>query len=536
MHFNLTHLAYSNTGFFSALVNDYLKGSPFLQDFYTYTPDPEGINKAIAERSKFSINRERLANILEKQYEALPASAPVQNNIASLRREHTYTICTAHQPNLMTGYLYFIYKIVHAIKLAEELNKLHPDKHFVPVYYMGSEDNDLDELGTFRYEDKKFVWNADGQSGAVGRMTTASLKDLINDLFKVLGPPGKNLEELKKLITTAYVKHPTISSATQYLVHELFGQYGLIVLNPDEGLLKKSIIPILKNDLTDHTPYKLATACIDKLSAYYKAQAHPRQINLFYLADNIRERIERAGGRWQVVNTEIEWTEDELLAELEAHPERFSPNVILRGLFQEAILPNIAFIGGGAEVAYWLQLKPLFDYFNIFYPVVLLRQSVMWANAAAAKLRKQLGLSIDDIFQDEADLVKRYIMSHSGDNWQTGEEAATTEKLLQQLKQKAVALDPTLRSSAEAALTKIKHQLQVLEKKMYRAEKRKMQTELGRINKLKRLLFPNNSLQERYENFLPYYLQYGKEYIAILKDSMQPLETQFLIIEEAPNP
>lgn len=529
---SFTHLPYSDTGYFSNLVTDYLKGTEELQQFYTYAPDAQGIEQAIADRAKYSVNRQLLVELLRKQYSALPASDAVNKNMELLLRDNTFTICTAHQPNLMTGYLYFIYKIVHTIKLAEELNGKHPDKQFVPVYYMGSEDNDLDELGTFRYEGKKFVWEADGQTGAVGRMSTASLKPLLDELFKLLGPPGDNLKELKTILKEAYLQHQDISSATQYLVHQLFGRYGLIVLNPDEDEFKRCILHILKDDLLIHSALPLATDAINRLSIHYKAQAHPRQINLFYLKDNIRERIERQGDVWTVVNTDITWTEQELLAELEAHPGRFSPNVILRGLFQESIMPNVVFIGGGAEVAYWLQLKDIFNHFDVFFPAILLRQSAMWIDAKAAKLRKELGLSIAELFRKEPDLVKDYILANSSDEWQTNGEAIIMEQAIARLKEKAEALDPTLRSSADAVLTKIKYQLQVLEKKMYRAEKRKMQVQLARIAKLRALIFPNGSLQERYDNFLPYFLQHGHEYTDFIKEGTSAMNTGFLVIEE----
>ncbi|MGN6566612.1 MAG: bacillithiol biosynthesis cysteine-adding enzyme BshC [Flavipsychrobacter sp.] len=530
---SFTHLPYSDTGSFSHLVTDYLNNSINLQDFYEYAPNKEGMLAAIEKRSKYPVDRKVLVATLSKQYEQLPKHEKVEQNLQLLAAENTYTICTAHQPNLLTGYLYFIYKILHAIKLAEELKALLPDKNFVPVYYMGSEDNDLDELGTFRYNGDKYVWKANGQSGAVGRMNTEGLKPLFGELFKLFGPPGEHLDRLKDMITKAYLQHETIGQATQYLVNELFGQYGLIILDPDEAAFKRCIIHIMKDDLLHETAYSIVSEQIEKLSVHYKAQAHPRPINLFYLNDQLRERIERKDGHWRVVNTEIIWTEEELMQEMEAHPERFSPNVILRGLLQESILPDVAFIGGGAEVAYWLQLKSLFAHYHVFYPAILLRQSVLWVEPAAAKLRDGLKLSVQDIFKPEVVLVREYVTANSNDDWQTANETTEIEKILNSLKQKASSLDPTLRSSAEAVTTKIKHQLEVLEKKMLRAEKRKMHTQLQKISRLKATLFPNNSLQERVENFSTYYLLHGNSFLDTLKDAMQPFRSEFLVVEQA---
>jgi len=524
-------LPYSDTGHFSRLVTDYLAKEPALGNFYAYYPDAEGLSEAIKQRSQFPVDRKILVDTLTKQYESLPKHEAVEKNLALLGDKNTFTVCTAHQPNLLTGYLYFIYKIVHAIKLAEELKQLHPANNFVPVYYIGSEDNDLDELGTFRYGDKKFVWDGGGQTGAVGRMSTKTLKPLLDELFKLLGPPGTGLDELKEMLTQAYLQQSTIAKATQYLVNELFGRFGLIVLDPDEAAFKRVILPVMKDDLLHQTAYPIVTQQAEKLEEHYKVQANPRPINLFYLQDGLRERIEKKGDKWQVLNTAIEWDEAALLAELDAHPERFSPNVILRGILQESILPDVAFIGGGAEVAYWLQLKPLFNHYKVFYPAVLLRQSVLWISPVQGKMVSQLQFTLKDIFKPEGELVKEYVTRNSSDDWQTGKEDAAMEKILAALKQKAGSIDPTLSRSSDAVLTKIKYQLQVLEKKMLRAEKRKMQVQLDRIERMKSSLFPNGGLQERIENFAAYYLQYGKEYFDVLKDAMQPLGAQFLILE-----
>ncbi len=309
-----------------------------------------------------------------------------------------------------------------------------------------------------------------------------------------------------------------------------------MVLDPDEAAFKEAIVPIIKDDLLQHTANGIVSTQAELLSQQYKSQAYPRDINLFYLHDNLRERIEKSGGTWTVLNTDITWTEDELLAELEAHPERFSPNVILRGLLQESILPNVAFIGGGAEVAYWLQLKELFTHYKVFYPAILLRQSVLWIEPKAAALQQKLDISTKELFQSYEELAKAHVSDNSKHNLSTADEQNTFEAVIRQLKEKAISLDPTLGASAEAALARIKHQLTVLEQKMLRAEKRKHDTELQRIAKLKNMLFPNNSLQERIENFIEYYPLYGQSFIDTVVSSIIPLKNEFLVIEGQSGP
>jgi bacillithiol biosynthesis cysteine-adding enzyme BshC len=511
-------------------VLDYLEGKAALQSLYCFRPDERGLRQAIEARKNYPVDRSTLVEVLQQQYRHLPYRQEVDQAITLLSEENTFTVCTAHQPNLATGYLYFVYKILHAIRLARELKQQHPDCHFVPVYYMGSEDADLDELGTFRFGDRKFVWNADGQTGAVGRMNTASLAPLLEELVSMFGPPGEEAETLRHLLREAYLRHDNIARATHYLVHELFGKYGLVVIDPDDARLKRSFISVMEEDLLIHTAEQKVSATVNKLSDLdYKAQAYPRSINLFYLKDKLRERIEATGERWRVLNTDISWDKDSLLHELHAHPERFSPNVMLRPLYQETILPNVAFIGGGAEVSYWLQLQSLFAHHRIFYPAILLRQSVMWVSKAQQALKQKTGLDYETLFLSKAEAARVFIAAHH--TWTLTREHDQLEVLFAALREKATVADSTLTRSADAILARMKHLLASLEGKMLRALKRKETTSLTQIERLQDQLFPGGGLAERTENFMPYFLEYGPAFFDVLLNAINPLRTSFLIIE-----
>src|SRR5882762_9283056 len=157
-------LPYSNTDFFSTIITDYISGSNLLQPFYKHSVTIEGIKAAIEERKKYSTNRKALVAVLQKQYAGFTLTAKQQFNIEQLNNENCFTITTAHQPNIFTGHLYFIYKILHTVKLAEELTLKMPGSNFVPVYYMGSEDADLEELGHIFINGEKQEWQT-GQTG-----------------------------------------------------------------------------------------------------------------------------------------------------------------------------------------------------------------------------------------------------------------------------------------------------------------------------------------------------------------------------------
>ncbi len=376
---SISHIPYQETGFYSKTILDYLDKSETLQPFYKHDVSLPGLKAAIAERNTFMQNREVLVNALRGQYKDLKLSAEVDKNISLLLQPNTYTITTAHQPVIFTGPLYFAYKILHAVKLAQYMAQHNPDCNFVPVFYMGSEDADLDELGTFQVDGKQYKWKTQ-QTGAVGRMLVdnafLSLMDELHNQIAVL----EHGEEMSSIFKQCYRAGITIQQATLELVNELFGKYGVVVLIADHPELKRLLAPVMQKELTEQFSHTIVEKTICRLSEYYKVQAGGRELNLFYLFENHRERIEKEGEGFIVQNLDIRFTLDEILEELQNHPERFSPNVILRGVLQETILPNIAFIGGGGEMAYWLELKEVFQAAGVPYPVLVLRNSFLFAD------------------------------------------------------------------------------------------------------------------------------------------------------------
>jgi len=512
MEFTAEYIPYGETGAFSKIVTDYVSGAEALRPFYLHTPNLAGIKAAIEARKAFNTNRNLLVTQLEQQYANTPTNQAVTNNIQLLKEANTFTICTAHQPNIFTGHLYFVYKILHAVKLAAYLNTELPQYRFVPVYYMGSEDADLQELGEVTIDGMTYHWQTP-QTGAVGRMV---VDDALLQLLQAMAgqllvlPHGA---EIMQLLQNCYTKGTTIEQATFQLVNELFASYGLVVLLPDNAALKQSMLPLFQDDLLHHTAVDIVTRTSDLLAKDYKAQAYPRPINLFYLGEGSRERIEKTDSGYQVLNTDIAFTESELLNELAAHPERFSPNVILRGLYQETILPNIAFIGGGGELAYWLQLKDLFVHYQVPYPVQVLRNSFLVIPQELVQKAVSLDLSNSKLFSSETALLNALVLKENGAALQLDAEQAALTQYYAQLGDKAAAIDPTLRRHTEALQTKALHKVQVLEKKLLKAQKRQYATQERHIHHIKSTLFPKNGLQERVENLSPFYARYGQSFL-----------------------
>ena len=526
-------LPYNKTHSFTKIVLDYLAGEGALENFYAFPPTIVGLKAALQAKQAQHCDRASLVEVLKDQYSNCTTTEAVTNNIQSLLSNNTFTICTAHQPNLLTGPLYFIYKILHAIKLAQHLQLQFTGYKFVPVFYLGSEDADLQELNHFTVQGKKYTWDTQ-QKGAVGRMKIdKKLTALITELEYQIGvePHGS---ELIGLFKQFFIDGKEIQDATFQLANALFGKYGLVVLIADDPRLKRSMLPVFEKDLLEQEPSRIVSDTSSRLAAHYNVQAHARDINLFYLKDDVRERIERRGDSFVVVNTSLSFTKEEMLRELNTHPERFSPNVILRGLFQETILPNIAFIGGGGELAYWLQLKDLFVHYNIVFPALILRNSFLVIEAHQHELMEKLGVTIEDIFRNELDLMN-LLLERKGLKPHLNGEVSQLGALYDALTATASSVDPTLDQHVRALKTRTLNQLQELEKKMLRAERKKDAATARQIAKLKQQLFPKGGLQERVENLSSYYTKWGSGFIDELLQHSLSIEQEFVVLTDQKN-
>lgn len=535
MHCSTTYLPYAATHAFSSLVTDYLAQVPAITAFQQHTPTWEGMAAAIEARKNYRVDRKVLVAALQKQYAGLSVTDQVMNNMQSLLSENTFTITTAHQPNIFTGPLYFIYKILHTVKLCEELSEKFPAENFVPVYYMGSEDADLDELGFINAGEQHLVWETK-QQGAVGRMKVDKpLLTLLKNLESQIAvqPHGANWISM---LSACYTEGTTIQQATLRLVNELFGKYGVVVVIPDNAELKKLFQSTVEKELIEKFSESIVTKTTAALAKDYKVQAAGRPINLFYLINDKRERIEEEdnkgeGVRYVVKGLGLSFTKEEILQELYEHPERFSANVILRGVFQGTILPDIAFIGGGGELAYWLELKDVFAAAGVPYPVLVLRNSFVFIEPLVHERIKKQQLSDQDLFETELTLTNALVTKNAQHTIRLTEQIQQIQLQYQAIQSLAANIDKSLIEHTKALETKTLKHLAELEKKIFRAEKRKYETDIQQIHFIKKSLFPANSLQERHQNIALFYAKYGVDFIDMIYQSSTGLAQNFCLIK-----
>lgn len=527
-------LPFKDTGYFSPLICDYLDEKEELRSFYGRFPELKNFEGQMEEKAKNfpKANREILYSALKGQYTNTKTSKKTEGYIKRLKDTTTFTVVTGHQLNLFTGPLYFLYKIITTINLAKELKQAYPKFDFVPVYWMATEDHDFEEINYFNFKGKKLKWNR-AASGAVGHLKTDGLKEVYDAFSNELGN-STNAETLKALFTEAYLKHETLTDATRFLANALFGEQGLVIIDGDDALLKKQLVPYAKIDIVDRTPFKEISKTILELGAVsddYGIQVNPREINYFYLIDGVRERIIEQSGVYFVNDTEIQFSKEALLAELENHPERFSPNVIARPLYQEVVLPNLCYIGGGGEIAYWLELKSMFGAMKVSFPILLLRNSALVISDSQSKKLKKMELSAQNLFLDQTSLINKKIRSISNIDIDFSPQKRLLEEQFKTMYELAKQTDASFLGAVKAQEKKQKKGLHKLEKRLLKAQKRKLKDHVVRLTEIQNELFPNKSLQERTLNFSELYLEFGENLIPKLSKALKPFQLQFLVLK-----
>ncbi len=492
---HLQKIPFRNTHSFTDFFLKYIEQDPALKQFYNHFPDVANFKKQLKEKGSFpESTRQILVETLAKQYSRIksPASA-VKENINALRDSKTFTVVTGHQLNIFTGPLYFVYKIVTVINACRALK-------------------------SFRLYGQKYTWESKEQ-GAVGRFSTRGIRELLPKI------PGDI-----SVFAEAYNQNESLADAVRQYVNALFGEQGLIVVDADDRELKRTFQPVIEADVLESTPFKLIEETNKKLGATgFHAPVNPREINFFYLDKGLRSRIEQKGNDYTVVDTAIKFSKDEIQKLILNEPEKFSPNVTLRPLYQEMILPNLAYVGGPAELVYWLELKNVFDHFKVPFPMLMPRNFAMVLDGQSGRKLKKTGLEINDFFNEKNYLFNHWVIKNSSHDLSLGSTMKALQDLLRNVEERCARLDATLVPMAKAESQRIQHAIEKVEKKMLRAEKRLHNDKLRQIESIKDQLFPNGSLQERTDNFLNFQQQ-DPEFVKKLITLFDPFDYQFNIL------
>jgi|TARA_R110000737_G_scaffold202403_1_gene221655 bacillithiol biosynthesis cysteine-adding enzyme BshC len=515
------------TGLFSDLSNQLVYNQDDLKEFIQAKFSLEAFEEQMKIKSQnYSLEtRKRMAAALNSDYSQYTTSAQQQKNLDSLAKENTYTVTTGHQLSLLTGPLYFVLKILHTVKLAEELRKKYSNSNFVPIFWMASEDHDFEEINQVNLFNQKFSWDTQ-QTGAVGRFSLENWSEFIQQIKGLFAnhPNG----EIQTIIDSYDGKN--LGEATFKMVNTLFNHEGVLVLDADNAALKSLFAPTVKKELTENLSFKAVEKTNQLLAKEgLPTQAFAREINIFLLEKGSRERIQYENGVY-FTDAGTRYSKEDILAYLETNPEEFSPNVILRPLYQELILPNLCYLGGGGEMAYWLQLKGAFESYNVPYPLIQVRNSMMIIDSANQQKMENVGWSVDQLFEDVDALKKSYVLENA-EELDLSEMRQKQNELIESCRNLVNAVDPNMSNYLEAEMTRLTKQMDTLEQKLIRAEKSKYEKVLKQMDQIKDKLFPNNGLQERSANFFNFCSDGEvRSHLDKIKSAIDPFEKDFIVL------
>jgi bacillithiol biosynthesis cysteine-adding enzyme BshC len=380
-----------------------------------YSDFPKQITEELILHRQFPEERRViLAQTLRKQYAHTPGftGSLTEQNIEALGDSRTFTVTTGQQLHIMLGPLYVLFKITDVIRICRQLRGDFPNYRFVPVFWMASEDHDFAEISTLEFFGKSYRWEA-STGGPVGRLSTDSMQFMLEEIANSL----HRVEEKQawQEFCACYKPGISLAEATRNFVHRQFSGDGLVCLDPDDAALKGIFRPVLKKELLEGS---YAAAFIEQgvrlAQVGLKPEAHVRNPNLFYInpENSRRSRIDRNHEAAHFLIDDTEWSKDVIAQELDEMPECFSPNVLLRPLYQESILPNLAYIGGPSEYLYWQQTALAFNLAGISRPALLKRTSFVIPDAKTAAVLAQTDVPLAQLWLDENNL-RSYLLEHA---------------------------------------------------------------------------------------------------------------------------
>lgn len=509
------------------LIKDFLNHN--IEGFEESTFSLEHFRKQIhvKQNSFTSGQRNILADTFESQLSGLKLSSGQKENIENLRLPNTFTITTGHQLNLFSGPVFFVYKILQTIKTCTYLKDNFPDFNFVPVYWMASEDHDFAEINHFKTENNYYEIN-EKSGGAVGRIQ-------INDTFFISEFEKEFKDfvfgtELILMVKEAYKAGNTLTDAIKTLVNRLFSEFGLLILDGDSKELKNQIKETFKDELLNFSLQKNSKEKVDFLTKKYgKVQVNPREINLFYLSET-RDRIDFDGKNYIIVDKNIQFTQEEILHELENHPEKFSPNALMRPVYQETVLPNLAYIGGNAEIMYWLELKDYFSKINIPFPILIPRNSMLFLKEKTIRKIDKLNLNIEDFFQNFTTITNAKILEDNTIFNLLEEKENLLINNFSELKTAAETTEKSFGNMVKAEEVRQLKSFKRMKKRLLHAEKIKQSELLERLENLFLDVHPSKTWQERVYNFSVFFADYGYSWLETCLEEMEITESKLIIV------
>lgn len=529
---------------FSELAVDYLTRfdtSP-LGQFFPAAPRTTSVAGVLNARPFPMERRNAVADLIGAQAAELGAElGGIKANIEKLRKPNTFAVVTGQQVTLFGGPLYTIYKTATALALAEQLRQEYPEYEFVPVFWLETEDHDLKEATTCAVLDKssdlvKITYAPDGYDltnleqtwkKQVGPypLEAIALNGSIAQLSDALAPT-EFTEALLSQLRESYREGRTFGQAFSHWLYTLFAEDGLLILDANNATAKALGSELFLKEL--ETSPKLSERVVlqtVKLEEHYHAQVKPRAINMFYLEDgerfaiNEKERKQSEPRSYFLKGSKRTFSHEEMQVLLRDHPERFSPNVLLRPLYQDTILPTAAYIGGPGEIAYFAQFKAAYDWAELPMPVIFPRISATLVEDKTLRSLEKNNASVAELLAGGEETAEKVL-----DTLADEKLVQLFEKLDKELDERLEGLRPTIEGvdkSLGQSLSTLKGKLLTplrdFGQKVQSADKRRHQTVREQLSKALIALLPEGGLQERTISPLYFLNKYGPEFLQGLK-------------------
>lgn len=512
---------------FSKLFQDYCSGSGTIYSYFETNPAKWDSVLSFQETFNFKGDRNRSANLLKKVNQAFLNSDVTKRQIENIRDPNSLVIATGQQVTLFGGPLFTVYKTITAILYARRLEK-KIGSPVVPVFWLADEDHDIDEVATIHLPDsnsvKSVFYDHKGYIDAppASTITLGNELEKVRDLLKNALDETDFTGELLHQIDDCYRPDRTFGKAFGELLMKYFGKHGLLLAGSLDPEIKSHTKHLIAKAVESHA--ELSNSLDDTTYSLkedgYHDQVQIQPSNLFYLnEEGQRIKIQFVDDKWSIPGKK--WSTDELLTEIDETPENFSPNVFLRPVLQDHLLPVAGYVGGPGEIAYYAQMKAFYEVFGHRMPVIIPRFSITIFESAINRILDELPFEWPHYLNRIEDLEKQFVETH---------ESADIEKIfgiwkshideLSHAKRKEIGkIDPTLKASVGKAKATYFSELDKLKGKVYRSVKDQEKIQIDRIKRIKNNLFPNGNLQEREIAFIYYLNKYGPDfYDRILND------------------
>ena len=512
--------------------DDFKKLKPF---FNSHFRENEDIFKVIDEKihnyntSRY-FDKNVLIDILKRQNVTFGGDEHTAANIELLVNENTFAVVTGQQVALYTGPFYTILKTISAVKLAAELKEKFPQFNFVPIFWLEAEDHDIDEANHTYLIDKQNelvrvgfdAENTSDEEGAkkntppVGNIQFGELINSIDEQLRSTLIDTDFKDKIMNMVTKNYKEGNDYKTAFAGLMNDIFRGYGVIFIDPSDHEIKRLLIPVFEKELTSSP--KLCETIITQsaeLEKNYDLQVKPKVINMFFLHNNNRLLIEpREGGKFALKNSKRRFENEEMLNMLNENPELFSPNVVLRPICQDYLLPTVAYIGGPGEISYFAQFKPAYQHYDITMPVIYPRASVSIIESKIAKFMNNFNVKLEDIFHHSF-LVSKVVdkLSEVKIEDEISKYIDDLNKIFYDMRNMTVKVDQTLLNAVDNMKDKTKQNIEHFKSKLINAQAKKSETNTTQIDKVTNNIYPNHNLMKRVITIIYCLYKYDENFI-----------------------